>query len=61
MTTLTFLHHDQLVALPMDAEQSCWSPSQVKEGSKKFKKAPHLRVGLGLNIRDQADCRSWGH
>lgn len=51
------LHRDWVLAPPTDAEQN-WSPSQIKEGSEKFQEAVHLRVGLGLNIRDLADCRS---
>lgn len=53
-------HHDRLLAPLTDTEQN-WSPSQVKEGSEKFKEAVHLRAGLGLSIRDPADCRGWGH
>lgn len=51
------LRHDRLLAPPTDTEQN-WSPSQVKEGSEKFKEAVHLRAGLGLSIRDPADCRA---
>lgn len=32
----------------------------AKQGNKKFEKAFCLRMGLGLNIREQAGCRSLG-